>query len=438
MSYQEDFFDPTKRAKKTLQYVIADQLENDPEQRKQPQAAVQAELTSRPILDNDTGRTESRVLFLTTDESYLEPKSLATEAMRTRSRYFDELHIMVLRTGKPLRNPVIRIGPRVWVYDVTAEHWWWTPFVAKKFAARHLSFAGVFRPDLIVGLDPYEAGFAAYRIARAYQLPFQIHINKDRYNEQFFNATSANHWRERLARHVLHRTKSVRTATAETAERITLQYPKIPDVQALPSFFDVQSILDATPQFSLHEKYPGWKFIMLYVGPLTKKSKCFQAIDAARFALKSPGIGLIILGDGPAREEFAKRAKLLHIEESIAFVPHTNDPVSFYKGANVCLVPEVTEAADQRVLTMAAAGLPVIAAETDLRTDLFVTGEQIFLHEADDVTAMTRHINTLLNDVTLRKRFAREARDAVADRLVQNPDQYQRAYRDSLETAIFV
>lgn len=428
-----------EKAYNTLQYILQTDASIAPgvSADAKSKVGVDKELRARPILDHDTGRTRSRILFFTTDESYLEQNSIALEQMRTRSEYFDELHIVVLRTGKSLREPVRRIGPRVWVYTVTTTHWWWTPFAAKDYVRKHLTFGDTFRPDIIVALEPYEAGLAAVRCAQAFERAVQIHVPEDIFSTRVQEKLPHRNWQLRMAHYALKKVKSVRTSTNEQAEAIKAHFAHLTDVLPLPSYFDVRTIMNATPKADLSERCSQYRFIILYHGELDEKSKAQEALDASRFALQSPGIGMCVLGEGSERKSLFKRTQLLNITSQVEFVPRPDDLITYYKGANVAFVPETDQKADEQVLAYAAAGLPVIAAATELRKDLFVSGEQMYLFEPGNITQATEQLNDLLNNVALRKRFAREAKDVVADRLVQDPDHYHQVYRASLELALF-
>jgi glycosyltransferase involved in cell wall biosynthesis len=99
------------------------------------------------------------------------------------------------------------------------------------------------------------------------------------------------------------------------------------------------------------------------------------------------------------------------------------------------MCPDITEASDEIVIKAAAAGLPIIAAKTELRNDLFVDGESAFLCNKDDTVEFSQKLVKFLNGNTLRTQFSENAREIVKTRLHEDPNAYKLAYRDAIEGA---
>jgi glycosyltransferase involved in cell wall biosynthesis len=142
---------------------------------------------------------------------------------------------------------------------------------------------------------------------------------------------------------------------------------------------------------------------------------------------------MVVVGDGPNLKEFQKRAEILGIKEQMLFIKDSTALISYLKSANVLLVSDITEASDETVIKAAAAGLPIIAAHTELRDDLFVDGESAFLCNKDDTVEFSEKLVKFLNANSLRMQFANNARDIIKTRLHEDPNAYKLAYRDSIE-----
>jgi glycosyltransferase involved in cell wall biosynthesis len=97
---------------------------------------------------------------------------------------------------------------------------------------------------------------------------------------------------------------------------------------------------------------------------------------------------------------------------------------------------DTTEASDEIFIKAAAAGLPILASETPLRTDLFIDGESAFLVPKEDTIGFSQKLVKFLNTNSLRVQFAHNARDIIKTRLHEDPEAYTQAYRDSIE-AVF-
>ncbi|MCA9340830.1 MAG: hypothetical protein KDA17_07990, partial [Candidatus Saccharibacteria bacterium] len=149
-------FDPSARAGATLDHILDTELSAQAKKR-QSFISVEEGLHGRRVLDQRTGRTKSRVLFVTTDESVLATDSSVQTEYRTLAAYFDEVLVMVLvaREGADTHE---RITPNMWVYQVHARYWWRLPWAAATHAYAALTFNGAVRPDIVVAKDPFESG----------------------------------------------------------------------------------------------------------------------------------------------------------------------------------------------------------------------------------------------------------------------------------------
>jgi len=250
-----------------------------------------------------SSRDITRVLFISQDESLLNPTQQSLDGYINLSDPFDEVHILILRQGIEARNPVLRLAKNMWLYTASHKDWWGTPFKGHQLVSDQLVFADGFRPDIIVARDPYESALLANYLGKKYARPVQIHVLEDYTKNEFLFKNCHNKWRQYLPRFTLKKALSVRTSTRSLCEYIVARF-KVADVNILPRFNNYESLIAIPPSLDLKAKYKPFVFIMLYIGKLGHESALARAIDAARFGLKNPHIGLIVLGDGVARREF--------------------------------------------------------------------------------------------------------------------------------------
>jgi glycosyltransferase involved in cell wall biosynthesis len=186
-----------------------------------------------------------------------------------------------------------------------------------------------------------------------------------------------------------------------------------------------KEIVDMFPQFS---------FVILYVGTLDTDSTLFRAIDAARNVLYAQSIGLVVVGDGPRRQEFIDRTKILGISEQVVFLKDVSMVPKALMSADILLCTDTDETSDGVVIQSAAVGLPLLMAENTFRSQLFVDGEDAFMCEKDDTIGFSQKLNKFLNTSSLRTQFRDRARDMVTTRLFEDPVTFSEAYRASIES----
>ena len=164
----------------------------------------------------------------------------------------------------------------------------------------------------------------------------------------------------------------------------------------------------------------------------------FRAIDAVRFVLRNPRVGLLIVGNGPAKSEFQKRTKILGIENQVIFDNNVSDLVPYLKSADVLLVTDTDDEADEVVLQGAAAGIPLVIASNERREDLFENNVSALLCDPLETQSFTAATNDLLNNVGKRNIMAEYAQDMIRQKFHSSAETYKNAYRTSIEETIFV
>ena len=397
--------------------------------------SVEEAVRGEGVFEYRSERDITRALFISRDPTLLNPTQQSLDGFLDLSDLFDEVHILILRQGIPAKYPVLRVADNVWLYTASAKFWWWTPVSGLRLAHQELVFAGGFRPDLIVARDPFESALTAWLLGRRYDRPTQLHLLEDHTGRS--GGVAPGWWRRFLARRMLPRFASVRTASHALQTMVEKRYT-LPDVKTLPRFHDYEALIDAPATLDLKATYKPHIFFMLYIGALDHSSTLYRALDAARFALKNQRIALIVLGDGPAAGEFRQRAKTLGIEEQVIFRSRVRDLTPYLKSAHLLLVPDTDSDSEDVILRGAAAGIPMVMAHTPIREDIFEDGFSAFLCPPDDVQEFTNAINDLLNQVGLRRQFADATQTLIRKRFHEDPVAYRTEYRQTIEDALFV
>lgn len=432
--HDELWYDQAKRSEATLNDILDAGTPEEIKKREANLIPVAEELTGEHILQKNGDRTMSRILFVTRDVAFLEKNSMSIRTLLPLANFFDEMHIMVLVPLRDFQKPK-RIVGNVWVYGVTAQLWWMLPFAAVTKAKEQLVFNGSFRPDLIVALDPFESGLAAYNISREFHRPFQVHIFQNFYKDSYTKQEKGNVWRRKIADYVLKRAQSVRVSTQALRDTLKQKYTSVSDISILPQFHNFKMLIDAKPSFDVHEKYSDFVFTILAFGPLTSDSHLHDTFSALNDVLHNPKIGLIIIGDGPAKKLFEEKVELLGVKKNVIFLSSTNDLTSYLKTADVLIQTDVSNEGEEIVFKAAAAGLPMIMYETDTRVDLFEDGVSATLCAVGDVHTLAQYVAAFLNNTGLRMQYKAAAQDVVKTRLQEDEVTYYRSFRDSIELA---
>ena len=134
------------------------------------------------------------------------------------------------------------------------------------------------------------------------------------------------------------------------------------------------------------------------------------AIEAVRQLLpRFPSLRLVILGDGPAREEISRLAESLG--SAALLTGHRNDVMSVLAATDVLLHPTMMDAFPTALLEAGAAGVPVIASRVGGIPEIIVDGTTGMLIDAPvSADAVVRVLGRLLVDKQECVRIGQNAR----------------------------
>lgn len=141
---------------------------------------------------------------------------------------------------------------------------------------------------------------------------------------------------------------------------------------------------------------------------------------------------LIIVGDGPLREQFECMAKALGIAGSVEFVGlQSNVLIQFHRG-NLAVLPSRFEGMPNAVLEAMACGLPCVATRVSGSEDIIQHGINGLLVEPQDYENMAKALLTLLCDPVLAKKYGHAARIRIEQHysLQRSMDMYVELYQE--------
>ena len=160
-------------------------------------------------------------------------------------------------------------------------------------------------------------------------------------------------------------------------------------------------------------KKQGWQneTVLISIGRLAPEKNWDTLVRAfATVAADQRDLRLVLIGDGPAKEDLQDLASELGIAGRVTFtgaVPFDEIP-SYLKAADAFCFASVTETQGLVTIEAMAAGLPVVAVDGPGTRDIVKNGRQGFLVD-NDPEALAKGIKKLLNDPQRLKRFSESA-----------------------------
>jgi glycosyltransferase involved in cell wall biosynthesis len=155
------------------------------------------------------------------------------------------------------------------------------------------------------------------------------------------------------------------------------------------------------------ELLDGGSVLLLSVGRVSREKRLDVLLDSfARVHAHDSSTRLVVIGDGPERDELAARAP-----EGVTFLGEVRGEQlgRIYASADVFCFPSTTDTFGQVLLEAAASGLPTVAAAAGGATELVAPGITGLLVRPGDAGAFADAVTLLVDDTALRARLAAEA-----------------------------
>lgn len=137
----------------------------------------------------------------------------------------------------------------------------------------------------------------------------------------------------------------------------------------------------------------------------------------ASLAARHPELELLIVGDGPMREQIAGWAAQSGVTGRIHLTGQREDIPSVLAAMDVFVLPSyANEGVPQALMQAMAAGLPVVSTHVGAIDELVADKRSGFLVEPKNAAQLEEKLEELLQDPDLCARFGREGREIVAAR----------------------
>jgi glycosyltransferase involved in cell wall biosynthesis len=196
------------------------------------------------------------------------------------------------------------------------------------------------------------------------------------------------------------------------------------NVRIIPNGIDpvhIRSVLPSTESSDI-----------IFAGRLIKEKHVDVLVRAFGSLLPgSPGLTLLVLGDGPEQESIRSLIKDLAIEDRVLLKPFTDshdEVISLMKSSHVCVIPSTREGFGIAALEALACGLPVVTVEhPDNAICELITNETGFRssRSVDDLAGKIRDALSRYPDMKPSCIASAEAYDW--DRIVDDVERYYRS-----------
>jgi glycosyltransferase involved in cell wall biosynthesis len=244
----------------------------------------------------------------------------------------------------------------------------------------------------------------------------------------FAKESFLNRIRVHIARFIIPRANAIRVVSERIKESLLTIDCLLAPVSVLPILVEKQTAEEIAPEKDLRKKYPQFDFRALIISRLAPEKNIGSAISAmAEIAKNNPKAGLIIVGDGPEGAYLKKLVVRLGLQKNIIFEGWQDDLFSYYKTADVFILPSLYEGYGMAAAEAALARCPVIMTDVGCAGDAIKDGQNGLIVPVGDTGALARAIQKVVSG---------GLKFGPKPLILQSKEEYLAAYKKSWEDAI--
>jgi glycosyltransferase involved in cell wall biosynthesis len=268
--------------------------------------------------------------------------------------------------------------------------------------------------DVIHSNHPVLLGYAAADKAEKFNIPlvFTFHTRYEEYSHyipfsQAFVKEIIVDW---LLRYI-ERCQHIITPS-ESIRQMLIMYSGITDhITTIPTGIELKPYQEATGASIRYNLNWGKEKILVSIGRLAAEKNLKTLLSAFALVMQSnQNTRLVLIGDGPQKEELKKFAKDLGIAECVLFtglVPFDQIP-KYLKAADLFCFASVSETQGLVTMEAMAAGLPVVAVKGTGTSEIVQDGITGILTE-NTPESLAQAINRVLENEELYHQYEHEA-----------------------------
>ena len=311
------------------------------------------------------------------------------------------------------------------------------------FSARHSSEAQkvLQKMDIIHVHHPFTSGQLAIRYCRSQGIPlvFTNHTRYDLYAHAYLPMVP-----DALGDAFL---RAYMPAFCKACDLVIAPSPGLKDVlhnlgveteiDVIPNGVDVQPFQSVTQPISRQQLgFDEDDILLTYMGRVgPEKNLPFLLRAFSGIAKTYDNVNLLVLGDGPERENLEDRVKVMGMTDRVIFtgmIPYPELP-AYMAAADAFVTASVTEVHPLSVIEALASGLPVVGIQSPGVGDTVEDGVTGYLAPEEDLAVFTAKLSRIITDHETRQKMGAKAKEVSMTYAIENTTQimidcYQKLY----------
>ena len=224
------------------------------------------------------------------------------------------------------------------------------------------------------------------------------------------------------------------TSVSESLKQDTLDLFNIrKEIQVIPNFVDFTKHSNHSEECDRGVIAPSHERIISHVSNFRPVKRIMDVVKVFEKIIKEIPAKLIMVGEGPDKEEAMDYCAKQGIADSVKFIGKSNQVFEVLCYSDLFILPSETESFGLAALEAMMMKVPVISSNTGGLSEVNVEGKTGFLFDVGDIDGMAKKSIELLKNEDLLEQFKTNAQnEARKFDLNQIVDRYIAIYQDAL------
>ncbi len=205
------------------------------------------------------------------------------------------------------------------------------------------------------------------------------------------------------------------TSVSESLKKETAKFFVVrKDIEVIPNFIDL-ALYRGKKNCAKPSLAPKGEKVITHISNFRGVKRIADVISTFNLINQQVPSRLVMLGDGPEREQAEEQARELGILAQVAFLGKTNEVERVLCASDLFLLPSETESFGLAALEAMAAKVPVISTNTGGLPEVVLHGKTGYTANVGDVEAMSEYGIKLLKDEALHAEMSAAAYARACD-----------------------
>lgn len=242
-------------------------------------------------------------------------------------------------------------------------------------------------------------------------------------------------WKRRLINPLLSLATESITAISEATKSALIHYEWFAERSIQVVYNGIKKKPTSLKTQEIRDKY-GIKQHDTVLGTISRldpiKNQIMMIDSFDQVLAKRPDCKLLIVGDGPERENLERHVESLNLQNNIVFTGFKDDPKPYLDVIDVFLLSSLSEGTSMTLLEAMSEAKPCVVTNVGGNIEILKHEDTGMIVESGNTDAFASTILTVLSDKTLYAKIARNAQDNFNGKfeLQFMIDAYQRLYSD--------